>query len=578
MTDSTTLVESLRTVAADVGDRRGLTYYPTHDSSSYLGYAGLDERARTIAESLMRSGYRPGQTALIGLRPGTAWLEAAYGALYAGLTFVPLPIPGHGPTAGLAETVASIALASEAAVMIAEPTVLDEIGADGLTESLCDIALLRDLTDEGDSAAWTAPDIDGDSVALLLFTSGSTGVPKGVMATHSSIVTEAAIAGGTLGFSARTVFVGWLPLYHSMGLTLQWFTPALYGAQIVLTPTEQFQRRPTLWLQLLHRHRATATAAGNFAFALATKFAGDELVAGLDLSSIEVMVSAGEPVRSEIVHEFANRFRDAGVRPDTVTPAIGMTETMLYSAKPPRAALRSPRFDMAALEATRLVPAEGEGSMELTSCGRPFPTVSVRIADPTTGDAVPDGQIGEIWVSSPAMSTGYFRRPDATAEAFGHQLPGDDRSYLRTGDLAAMIDGELFVTGRLKDLIIIRGRNIYPQDIEAATRVVWPQIGLSTAFELTGHPSAAGLLVEVDRDALADEGRDVDGLVRELGDHLKSRFSLPSLAIGVVDVGALPRTATGKVQRRPTHDKLQAGGFDLTHAVGFAPARARSRG
>jgi acyl-CoA synthetase (AMP-forming)/AMP-acid ligase II len=215
--------------------------------------------------------------------------------------------------------------------------------------------------------------------------------------------------------------------------------------------------------------------------------------------------------------------------------------------------------------------ADGEG-MELTSCGRPFPAVTVRIVDYLDGVALPDGEIGEIWVASPTMSTGYFRQPLVTEATFGQELPNDTRSYLRTGDLAAMIDGELFVTGRLKDLIIIRGRNIYPQDVEAATLTVWPGIGLSTAFELAQHPSPVGLLVEVDLQALSEDGRTPEALARELRATLVERFSLPGLAIGMVPVGSLPRTPTGKVQRRPTRARLEAGGFSLLYSAGFAPS------
>lgn len=566
-----TLVTSLQAVAGRVGDRRGLRYYDAPEHSTFVGYRELDQRARIMADGLRRAGYAPGQRVLIGLNPGAQWIEAVYGALYAGLVFVPLPIPGTGAVDGLSEKVESIALASDAALMITDPEVLAALGEDGFTSAICDIVDVDALRRSGVEEEWVDPGVDGDAVALMLFTSGSTGEPKGVMASHLSIVTAAEIAGGALGFSDRTVFVGWLPLFHSMGLTLQWFTPAVWGADIVLTPTAQFQRRPLLWLRLLDRHRATATAAGNFAFAVAAQFADEATVAELDLTSLEVMVSAGEPVRSEVVRAFMEKLGPAGVRAEAIIPAIGMTETMLYCAKPPAEELRTPRFDAAALEAGRLIPPADGQVTELTSCGRPFAGVSVQIVDPLDSVTLPEGDIGEIWVSTPASSTGYFRQPDITGTVFGQELRGDSRSYLRTGDLGAMIDGELFVTGRLKDLIIIRGRNIYPQDLEAAALTVSPALGVSTAFELAGHPAPVGIVAEVDTEALCEDGRTTAELAQDLRAALVSRFSLPSLAVCLVPVGALPKTATGKIQRRPTRTRLEAGGFDPLYATGFGP-------
>lgn len=564
-----TLTAAFRAAARDAGDTHGLVYCEEPGRQTFRGYAALDLRARTVADALDKAGYAAGDAVVIGLPQCLSWVEAAYGVLYAGMTVVPVAITGSDSPERAAEKIARIALAADAAIVITDaslsPALSVALRPDGATATM----LFADLVSAGDPDTWTEPDISPDSRALLLFTSGSTGNPKGVIATHRSLVVEADLASAALGFSERTVFVGWLPLYHSMGLTLQWLTPAAIGAHVVLTSPEQFQRRPMFWLQMLSDFGATASAASNFAFELCTKFATDEQVASLDLSRVEVVVSAGEPVRSEAVAAFADRFASTGMRSAAVTPAIGMTETMLYCGKPLTDDLAPRRFDETAREAGRLVAADGPGSRELTSCGRPFPGVSVRIVDTETLEVLPDGRVGEVWVSSPAMSLGYLGRDDLTAEAFGHTLPGDGHAYLRTGDLGALIDGELFVTGRLKDVIIIRGRNIYPQDIEADTSRVCRHLGLSAAFELNDNSSAVGILIEFDLEAVSDGHRSLAELASDVRTELTQRFSIPSLAVGLVSEGSLPRTPTGKIQRKPTRVALEAGRIRLTHSIGF---------
>lgn len=562
------LTAALRATASTVGDSRGLTYCPTPDACVRRGYAELDERARAIADALARAGYEAGDAVVIGLRQGICWVEAVHGVLYAGMIAVPVDITGTDQPEKVAQKITGMAIASQAAVVITDSAGLAALAASSpSTGTRVRSVLISELVAGGRAESWAEPEIGPNSPALLLFTSGSTSDPKGVVATHRSLVVEAQLTSAALGFTERTVFGGWLPLYHPMGLTLQWLTPAVIGADVVLTPPEQFQRRPMSWLKMLSDFRATASAAGNFAFELCVKFASDEQVAALDLSRLEVVVSGGEPVRSAAVAAFAERFAAAGFRTSAVTPAIGMTETMLYCAKTPEEELVTWQCDAAALEAGWLRPSDGGAMKELASCGRPFAGVSVRIVDPATGVEVPDRRVGEIWVSTPAMSAGYLDRPDLTAQAFGNRVTGDDRDYLRTGDLGVMIDGELFVTGRLKDVIIIRGRNLYPQDMEGLTQ----GIGVSAAFQLDDAPSPVGIVIEFDPGALIDSGDTLEGLASAVRGKLTQRFSLPSVAVGFVTAGSLSRTPTGKVQRNPTRAALLAGRMPVAYSIGFAP-------
>lgn len=569
----TDLVQAIQLTAKEVGDANGIRYYTTLDDSEYLGFASLDRDARTIGDALRARGVPAGSTALVAVSPGLGWSRASLGALYGGLAFVPAPIAGYGTSAMVAEKAAGIARAAEASVLLTDRAALQALGG-ALPGVEVETFFVEDLLAEGDPQAWTPPALTADSMAFLLFTSGSTGDPKGVIATHGTILHTALVNREVFGSGPAATLVGWAPMHHIMGLLMQVLIPAVNGANAVVSPTELFQRRPISWLQLISRHRGTMTAGGNFAFALCTQLATDDQIAELDLSSMSAMFTASEPVRPDTVRAFVDRFAPAGMTLDVISPAMGMTESLTISAKFLDDPLVITRIDPAALEAGRLEESDAADSVEWVSCGRVPDDVTVVIIDPDTLQPVEDGIVGEIWVASPAVSPGYFRRPDATAETFGHTVDGYDGSFMRTGDLAAMRDGQLYVTGRLKEMLIVRGRNLYPQDLEAAARSVSPAAGMGAAFELAGHPSAVGLVLETDGDQLAAAGLDAAGLAELVRAEVSARFSLPSLAVALLPAGTLPRTPTGKVRRTPTRTLLEKGELAVLHASGFAAAPA----
>lgn len=568
---STTALEALARTAAEHGDARGIRYYVTLEDAEFRGFAALERRARTIGQALTAAGYAPGDRAVIALSPGLPWADAVYGILAAGLAVVPTANSPYDPGTAIAGRVGGIVAASGASVIVTDRTIVAALG-DDVGSLGAPVVLIDDLIAAGDAELWLAPDIDGDSMAYMLFTSGSTGEPKGVVGTHAGLL-SAAHATNELVFSGPDpVLVGWLPLHHAMGLMMQVLAPTTLGAQIVLTTTEQFQRRPMSWLQLISDHRATVSLAGNFAFALCVKFATDEQVAALDLSSIRCFVSGSEPVRPETVAAFVDRFAPSGLNPDSIAPAFGTTEAMLVTVKPDGGPYRLMSVDPVELEHGRLVPSTAPQATDLISCGSPASGVRLAIVDPDSLAALPENRIGEVWISSAAVSPGYFGRPDATAETFGFTLPADDRSYMRTGDLGALVDGELFITGRLKDVIILRGRNIYPQDLEAAAAALSPALGVGAAFELERPSAFVGVLVEYDAHEAGADGENPDALLSRVSRELLDRFSLPSIAIGLVPLGSVPRTATGKVRRKPARAMLDSRELTLLNSIGFDAA------
>jgi acyl-CoA synthetase (AMP-forming)/AMP-acid ligase II len=570
---SETLISALRHTAGRVGNDRGLRFYSNLDDSTFRGWAELDARARRVAQSLQSAGYQPGQRAVVALLPGLQWADAAYGALYAGLVLVPAPVAGYGTATALIARISDLTVASEASLIITEQSILGTLGSDADALAV-PVRAIEGLL-HGDDASWTEPSIDAESTSFLLYTSGSTGDPKGAIGTHGTFLATVDACVELFELSADSTVVGWSPLHHAMGLVLQVIVPAVLGAQSVLLATDQFQRRPLVWLQLLSRHRGTMSFAGNFAFALTTQLATDEQVASLDLSNVTALLCGSEPVRPETMGAFLERFAPTGLNPNAVIPAMGMTEAMLVSAKRPHTPTRFSRFDGNELAEGSLTPSSGEGSVEMVSNGRPSRATNVVIVDPDSLMPCLDGKIGEIWVSSPMIGPGYFRRPDATAETFGHRLPGDDREYLRTGDLASILDGELYITGRLKEIIIVRGRNVYPNDLEAAASIAHPALGVSAAFELQGHPSAVGIVAEYDSEAVNASNVSLADLADALRAVLVQRASLPSVAVALVEAGTIPRTATGKVRRRPTRAALEDGSLPVSYSRGYRdPVRA----
>jgi len=565
LTRSTTLFEALQQTAADYGDDRGIRYFATLDIEEYRSFAALDHRARIIGQALTGAGHSPGGRAVIAMTPGLLWADAVYGILYAGLSFVPTANGGFDSGSAIAGRVADIARASEASFILIDRKMRANLGEEVHLLG-APVLVIEDLLTAGDADAWVSPEVDGDAPASMFFTSGSTGDPKGVVSTHRGLLATAEAAEELLQADRDSTLVGWLPLHHAMGLIMQVLVPAINGGQAVLTTTEQFQRRPMSWLQLISDHRATLSLAGNFAFALCTQFATDEQVADLDLSNMKYFVSGSEPVRPETVTAFIDRFTPSGLKATAIAPAFGMTEAMFISTKPAGVVYRALGVDAASLEHGVLVPSGAPDSVQLISCGVAASHTRLAIVDPDSRVELPESRVGEIWISSPCVSPGYFGRPDATAETFGFALSGDDRTYMRSGDLGAIVDGELFVTGRLKDVIIVRGRNIYPQDVEAAATALSPALGIGAAFELDGA-TTVGLLVEYD--PAAAESVDAEQLVAHVRHELEERFSLPSVAVGLVPTGSVPRTATGKVRRKPARALLESRTLTLLHSIGF---------
>jgi fatty-acyl-CoA synthase len=387
------------------------------------------------------------------------------------------------------------------------------------------------------------PTIRPDDLCFLQFTSGSTSLPKGVMVSHANLVANARAFLGPTGVNASLddLTVTWLPLYHDMGLIGFVLGALVCHLPSVLMPTEAFGRRPNIWLETLHQTKGTLTFAPNFAYALATKRARDKDLEGLDLSRVRLAGCGAEPINPKVMHEFAERFARCGFRREALLPAYGMAEaTLAITFHPRETPFQVDRASTAGLRAGVATPAaDGDDATELVSCGVAFPEHEIKIVD-EQGKPLDERHVGEIWTRGPSITQGYFGNPEATAESFTD-------GWLHTGDLGYIAAGNLYVCGRLKDLIIIRGANFYPQDLEwAVAELDGVRRDNVVAFSVVRSGEETLVIC-----AEANSG-DAPALRKAITSKVAETAGITVGHVAIVKVGSLPKTSSGKVQRRRT--------------------------
>ncbi len=543
-----TLVDLLRGVAVEALGTPGYRFLsPDGAAHDELTFDALDRRAREIAASL-QARRLAGERALLLYPAGLDFIAAFFGCLYAGVVAVPAYPPRHGRSRVRAEAIASDAGAAAVLTTDAMRRQLAGRFSMGTGASPLQWIATDGSAHEADASDWREPDVTGASLAFLQYTSGSTSAPKGVMVTHENLLGNLRAIETGSRMDARSVIVSWLPLYHDMGLIGCALLAASIARPMVLMAPSSFLARPVRWLQAMSRYGGTFSGAPNFAYQLCVDTVTDEQLAALDLSTWEVAFCGAEPVRAETLERFAERFAPCGFRADALSPCYGLAEsTVLVSGR----------------RGLVVRPAPG-GGPPAVSCGPPASGQTIAVVDPETRVLRASGEEGEIWLRSASTAAGYWGRGEETEETFGAYLATvRDGPYLRTGDLGFMVDGELAVTGRLKDLIIVNGRNVHPEDVEHSAERSHDALrhGGCAAFAIPAPGGDRTVVVqEVRRDRRGVDVQEVASAIRRaVGDD----YELTIHAVALVAPGRIPRTSSGKVRRAACRALYLSGELDL---------------
>ncbi|MEU6223131.1 fatty acyl-AMP ligase [Streptomyces sp. NPDC047042] len=540
--------------------------------------AQLDLHSRRIA-SWLQERLSPGDRVLLLYSPGIEFTTAFSACVYAGVVAVPAPLPGRyrherRRLAAIARDAGVRAILTQRGDL---PDVDKWVAEEGVVGAVCH------PTDagEGDPDAWTPPRASPETLALLQYTSGSTGDPKGVMVTHGNLVANVDRMVRMFENDSDTVYGGWIPLYHDMGLIGLMLPGILCGSGYVQMDPMSFLRRPYHWLRMLDACDVAFTAAPDFGYELCVRRVTDEQLATLDLSRLRA-ADGSEPVRADVVAAFTGRFAAAGLRPDALIPVYGLAEgTLMVSGTSGRPPLRT-SVDATALENQVLSPAgDTEASRVLVGCGAPAGS-DVLIADPVTGDALPEGRVGEIWLSGPCVTAGYWQNEGATDTTFRAYTSDGRGPFLRTGDLGGTLDGDLYITGRSKDVLVLHGRNLHPADIEYELRSQHEELeGLHGAAFMVGGDDGLDVApaVVVVHEIRAHWGAERLGRIAvEMKQTTAREFGVPVAAVALVRPGGVRRTTSGKVQRSAMRALYLAGELDTLHLGEDKPLTAALAG
>jgi amino acid adenylation domain-containing protein len=544
----TDLVDLLRIRADERGDQTAFRFLEDGATeSARLTYAELDRRARSLAGLLQGWGLAR-ERALLLFPPGLDFVTAFWGCLYAGVVAVPAYPPRTRDRWGRLDALAADA---RPGLVLCSPQVAER--GPGQEEQVPALAGARwvahDAAGEAECGAedsWVRPSPDPDGLAFLQYTSGSTGVPRGVMVTHGNLLHNQETIRCAFRQDERSIVAGWLPMYHDMGLIGNMLQPLYVGGSCILMPPLAFLQQPRRWLEVISRYRATTSGGPDFAYDLCVRRIPPEQWDGLDLSCWTLAFNGAEPVRAATLERFAEAFAACGFDRSAFYPCYGLAEATLFVTGGVKG---------------RLPAVEIEGGR--VSCGRAWGDQRLAVVDPETGAELPAGQVGEIWVSGPSVAAGYWNRPTETRETFRAVLPDGCGPCLRTGDLGFMQNGELVVTGRLKDLIILRGRNLYPQDLELTAEQAHPALraGCAAAFsvdedgeerlivvgEIERHPGDLGLIADTVRRAVAEE------------------HGVRVADVALLRRGTIPKTSSGKIRRRECRARYLAGELTALH-------------
>ena len=560
------LVELLRFRAQYQPDKTAYIFLQDGETaSSKLTYQELDYQARAIA-SRLQSLYTKGSRALLLYQPGLDFIAAFFGCLYAGVVAVPAYPPRHNQNISRLQ-----AIVTDAKAMVALTTASLLNDTESRFAQNAEFNKLHWIATDRIASTWVESwqetQLSSHTLAFLQYTSGSTGTPKGVMVNHGNLMHNSASIQKCFADTPDSQGLSWLPPYHDMGLIGGILQPMYIGVPMILMSPVEFIQKPFRWLQAISHFKATTSGGPNFAYDLCIRKITPKQRATLDLSSWEVAFTGAEPIRPQTLEQFARTFADCGFRREAFLPCYGMAETtLIVSGSVKTQAPTVCSVDVTALEQNRVVTVNSDRNESRTviSCGQGIDQ-KVLIVDPESLTQCPANKVGEIWISGANVAQGYWNRPEETNQTFHAYLADTGEGpFLRTGDLGFLHDGEIFITGRIKDVIIIRGQNHYPQDIELTVEKSHPALrkncGAAFAVEVKNTEQLA-IVQEVERNYLRK--LNIKEVVDSIKQAVAAEHGLQVYATVLIKTGSIPKTSSGKIQRHACRSGFLTGSLNV---------------
>jgi acyl-CoA synthetase (AMP-forming)/AMP-acid ligase II len=560
-----TIVDVFLQHATQRADRMAYMFLRDDGHEDTRTFRQLAQRVRAIAAEL-QAVTSAGDRAILLFQPGLDFVEAILGCFFARVVAVPVsPLRNARDLPRLMgilqDAGARLVLTTSATQKVLAKT-LGAAPPPGDLTLLCTDNVATSRADAFDSQL-----PDASSLAFLQYTSGSTGNPKGVMVTHANLIHNETVIKTACKHDDSTVFAGWLPVYHDMGLIGNIFQPLFLGIKSVLMSPMTFLVDPAVWLRAISKFRATTSGGPNFAYELCVHRVVPDEIEGVDLSSWRIAFNGAEPVKAHVIEAFIEKFAPYGFRAEAFYPCYGLAESTLFvtGGAPTEPVVALP-VDPEELRQNRAVEQPGSSTV-LVGCGRTNMGQSVVIVEPESLAVLPEGHVGEIWQSGGSVTAGYWGKPDVTAATFGARTANGDGPFMRTGDLGFLKNGELFVSGRLKDLIIVRGRNYYPDDLESAVyqSSVSLRPGGAAAFTLSTDGGENELIVVAELQKwyvpLLDTTTHAT-LVADARARIADLFGLRLAQMVLVNPGGMPKTSSGKLRRRHCRDLYLADKLD----------------
>jgi len=566
-------VDVLRRRAAEQPDDPAYIFLPERGGERLsLTFAELCASAEALAINLGERA-QIGDRALLLFSPGLDFIVAFFACLLAGVIAVPMMVPRRASSSDasaaiLADCSPRFALTRNDLLTIARPDLRERFQASRLDWVFVDSCAAASIKERD-----PLPVPGRDDIAFLQYTSGSTSAPKGVVVKHGNLVENSEMIRIAFGNTRKSTHVSWVPLYHDMGLILNALQSLYVGALCVIMAPVGFMQRPLSWLRAIHDYRAEVAGGPNFAFDLCVRRYRSEELQGVDLSCWKVAINGAEPVRANTIDRFTATFAPHGFDSKSLQPAYGMAEaTLLISANRRGTGPNTRKVDRDALQRNRIItPARERDSQILVGCGRQLTGEQLAIVDPETRTLLGPGLVGEVWVGGPHIAEGYWRKPEVTSAVLRAQLAsGGDQYWLRTGDLGFVDEGgELYITGRIKDLIIIRGINHYPQDIEETVQNCHVALRrhCGVAFSVPDQEDEEQLVVVQEIERTFRRGVTRDELVASIREAIAKEHELTAGEIVLIRTGSLPKTTSGKLQRQLTRQMFRTGALSPLSAA-----------